>query len=256
MARIFITGSTDGLGLMAARLLADGGHAVTLHARTADRAKEATAALPAAEGVVVGDVSRLDDMRAVAEQAADTGAFDAVIHNVGLGFQAPERTPTADGLERTFAVNVLAPYVITACMPRPSRLVYLSSVLHQEGVFSLADPQWTSRPWDGNQSYSDSKLFDLLLAFGIARRWHDVLVNTVEPGWVPTKLGGAEATDDIEAGPVTQAWLAVSDDPAATVTGQHFYHQEPAATHPDARSLNYQDALIDYCASLSDVKLP
>lgn len=255
MARIFITGSTDGLGLMAARLLADGGHAVTLHARTAERAEEVAATLPAAEGVVVGDVSVIEQMRSVAEQAAATGQFDAVIHNVGLGFQAPERVGTDDGLERTFAVNVLAPYVITASMPRPGRLVYLSSVLHKKGTFSLEDPLWTERPWDGNQSYSDSKLFDLLLAFGVARRWHDVLVNSVEPGWVPTKLGGQEATDDLEAGPVTQAWLAVSDDPEATVSGQHFYHQKPAATHPDARSIDYQDALIDYCARLTDVKL-
>lgn len=255
MARIFITGSTDGLGLMAAQLLSDGGHHVTLHARTADRADEAKAKMPAAEGVVVGDVSSIEHMRSVAEQASETGTFDAVIHNVGLGFQVPERTSTVDGLSQTFAVNVLAPYVITSLMPRPGRSVYLSSVLHREGTFDLDDAQWTSRSWDGNQAYSDSKLFDLMLAFGIARRWPDVLVNSVEPGWVPTKLGGDEATDDLESGPVTQAWLAVSDDPAARVTGQHFYHQKPADIHPDARSVEKQDALLDYCASLADVKL-
>ena len=255
MARIFITGSTDGLGLMAAKLLSDGGHLVTLHARTAGRAGEAKDKLPAAEGVVVGDVSSIDGMRSVAEQASDSGPFDAVIHNVGLGFQAPERIATIDGLSHTFAVNVLAPYVITASTPRPGRSIYLSSVLHKDGRFDLDDPQWTNRPWNGNQAYSDSKLFDLMLAFGIARRWPDVLVNSVEPGWVPTKLGGEEATDDLESGPVTQAWLAVSDDPEARVTGQHFYHQKPAGIHPDARSVEKQDALLDYCASLADVKL-
>ena len=255
MARIFITGSTDGLGLMAARRLAEDGHEVTLHARNEDRAGQARQALPAAEGVVIGDVSVIDQMRSVAETASATGYFDAVIHNVGLGYRAPERVPTADGLDRTFAVNVLAPYLITALMPRPSRLVYLSSVLHQQGKFGLEDPQWEHRPWDGNQAYSDSKLFDLMLAFGVARRWPDVLVNSVEPGWVPTKLGGEEATDDLEAGPVTQVWLATSDDPSAHVTGQHFYHQKPAATHPDATSTDHQDALLDYCASLTGTKL-
>lgn len=255
MARIFITGSTDGLGLMAARLLSEDGHLVTLHARTADRANEATAKLPAAEGVVIGDVSSIEQMRSVAEQVTGRGPFDAVIHNVGLGFQAPERTATVDGLSRTFAVNVLAPYVVTASTPRPHRSIYLSSVLHKEGTFDLDDPQWINRPWNGNQAYSDSKLLDLMLAFGVARRWPDVLVNSVEPGWVPTKLGGEDATDDLESGPVTQAWLAVSDDPAARVTGQHFYHQKPTDIHPDARSVERQDALLDYCASLTDVKL-
>ncbi|BBZ30830.1 short-chain dehydrogenase [Mycolicibacterium madagascariense] len=255
MARIFITGSTDGLGSMAARLLADGGHEVMLHARTAERADEARAALPANDGVAIGDVSSLEEMRSVAEQAADSGPFDAVIHNVGLGFQATERISTVDGLAQTFAVNVLAPYVITASMPQPSRLIYLSSKLHRRGEFDLDDPQWTRRPWDGNQAYADSKLLDVMLAFGIARRWPDVLVNSVEPGWVPTKLGGADASDDLEAGPVTQAWLAVSNDPAATVTGQHFFHQELADVHPEVRSVEKQDALLDYCARLADVKL-
>ena len=255
MARIFITGSTDGLGLMAAQLLSDGGHMVTLHARTADRAAEAKEKLPAAEGVVVGDVSSIEQMRSVAEQASSSGPFDAVIHNVGLGFQASQRSATVDGLSRIFAVNVLAPYVITALMPRPERSIYLSSVLHQKGTFDVDDPQWTNRPWDGNQAYSDSKLFDLMLAFGVARRWPEVFVNSVEPGWVPTKLGGDDATDDLESGPVTQAWLAVSDEPAAKVTGQHFYHQRPADVHPDARSVEKQDALLDYCASLADVTL-
>jgi NAD(P)-dependent dehydrogenase (short-subunit alcohol dehydrogenase family) len=252
---VFITGSADGLGLMAARLLADDGHKVTLHARTEARAEAARQALPSAEHVVVGDVSAIDQMRSVAEQAAATGHFDAVIHNVGLGYHAPHRVQTKDGLEQIFAVNVLAPYLITATMPRPDRLIYLSSVLHRQGHFNLEDPQWEHRRWDGDQAYPDSKLLDLMLAFGIARHWHGVLVNSVEPGWVPTKLGGEDATDDLALGPVTQAWLAVSDDPEATVTGQHFFHQQPQATHPDARSTQYQDALLEYCADLTGTSL-
>jgi NAD(P)-dependent dehydrogenase (short-subunit alcohol dehydrogenase family) len=170
MARIFITGSADGLGPMAGQLLADAGHRVTLHARNDARAEAARHALPTAEGVIVGDVSTIDQMREVAESACATCAFDAVIHNVGLGYRAPRRVETADWLEQVFVVNVLAPYLITANMPRPHRLVYLSSVSHQQGHFGLEDPQWKSRPWDGDQAYPDSKLFDLLLALGVARR--------------------------------------------------------------------------------------
>ncbi|WP_299569416.1 SDR family NAD(P)-dependent oxidoreductase [uncultured Williamsia sp.] len=255
MASIFITGSTDGLGLMAAQRLIADGHHVTLHARSATRAEETRQTVPDARDIVVGDVSQTGGMKSVAEQATDAGPFDAVIHNVGLGYRASERIETPDGLSRTFAVNVLAPYVLTASMPWSERLIYLSSVLHQNGVADLSDPQWTRRPWDGNQAYADSKLFDLMLAFAVARRRPDAFVNSVEPGWVPTKLGGDEATDDLEAGPVTQAWLATSDDPEALVTGQHFYHQQVAATHPDAHSIEKQEDLLDYCAQLTGIRL-
>jgi NAD(P)-dependent dehydrogenase (short-subunit alcohol dehydrogenase family) len=256
MARVFITGSTDGLGLLAARLLVSDGHQVTLHARSDVRASEARTALPAAEAVVVGDLASLAEMRAVADQVNGLGHFDAVIHNVGIGYREPRRVETVDGLEHVFAVNVLAPYMLTALVERPGRLVYLSSGMHTGGDASLRDPQWTTRRWNAAQAYSDSKLYDLLLAFGIARRWPSVPSNAVEPGWVPTKMGGAGAPDDLSLAPVTQAWLAVSDDPAATVSGQYFFHQRPRRTHPDAHSAQRQDALLDYCAELSGVALP
>ncbi|MCD2196640.1 SDR family NAD(P)-dependent oxidoreductase [Actinomycetospora endophytica] len=256
MSRVFVTGSADGLGLMAARLLADDGHAVTLHARDGSRAATAAAALPAAERVVVGDVSSIAGMRAVAEQADEGGPFDAVIHNVGVGYRESRRRETADGLAHVFAINVLAPYLLTALMQRPARLVYLSSGMARGGSADLDDPQWTRRRWAGARAYSDSKLFDLVLAFGVARRWPDIPTNAVSPGWVATRMGGAGAPDDLAAGPDTQAWLAVSDEPSAQVTATFFYHRSPidppAAAHDPAR----QDALLDYCAELTGVPLP
>ncbi len=109
MARIFITGSADGLGLMAGRLLAEQGHDVVLHARNESRAEATRSALPQAEAVLVGDVSTLAAMRALADQANAAGRFDAVIHNVALGYREPRRVETADGLSPLWAVNVLAP---------------------------------------------------------------------------------------------------------------------------------------------------
>jgi NAD(P)-dependent dehydrogenase (short-subunit alcohol dehydrogenase family) len=256
VSRVLITGSTDGLGLMAARLLADQGHDVTLHARNRARAEDARSALPQAERVVVGDLSSVDETRAVAEQVNAGGRYDAVIHNAGLGYRESRRAETPDGLEHVFAVNVLAPYLLTALITRPARLVYLSSGMHRGGHPDLADPQWTTRRWNGSQAYSDSKLFDVLLAFGVARHWPGVLSNSVEPGWVATKMGGPGAPDDLSLAPVTQAWLAVSDEPAALVTGQHFYHQQIRPTHPDAHSARYQDALLDYCGKLTATPLP
>ena len=256
MARVLITGSSDGLGLMAARLLADAGHAVILHARNDQRAADARQALPAAEHIVVGDLSSIEGTRQVAGQVNALGWCDAVIHNAGVGYREPRRIETADGLSHVFAINVLAPYLLTALITAPDRLVYLSSGMHRGGDPGLGDLQWSRRRWNGAQAYSDSKLFDVVLAFAVARRWAGVLSNALEPGWVPTKMGGPGAPDDLSLAPVTQAWLAVSDDPAATVTGSYFYHQQPRDVHPAARSVEVQDGLLDRCAQLAGVALP
>jgi NAD(P)-dependent dehydrogenase (short-subunit alcohol dehydrogenase family) len=256
VSRIFITGSSDGLGLMAAKLLVEGGHHVTLHARNAARADDARRLLPQAEAVVIGDLSSIDQTRRVAEQVNTQGRHDAVIHNAAIGYREPRRDETVDGLSHLFAVNVLAPYLLTALITRPDRLVYLSSGMHTGGDAGLDDPQWKARRWNGSQAYADSKLFDAVLAFAVARRWRDVLSNAVEPGWVPTKMGGPTAPDDLSLAPETQVWLAVSDDPAAKVTGQYFYHRQLRRVHPDAQRTDLQDELLAYCADLAGVPLP
>jgi NAD(P)-dependent dehydrogenase (short-subunit alcohol dehydrogenase family) len=255
LAKVFITGSSEGLGLMAGRLLAEQGHGVVLHARSEARAEATLAALPQVEAVLVGDLSALAAMRDVADQANRRGRFDAVIHNVGIGYRELRRVETVDGLSQLWAVNVLAPYVLTALMQRPGRLVYLSSGMHTGGDPSLDDPQWSGRRWNGSQAYSDTKLHDVLLAFGVARRWPDVLANAVHPGWVPTRMGGTGAPDDLDQGHLTQAWLAVSEDPGARVTGGYFYHQRQRDAHPAAQGPELQDRLFDYCRDMSGVAL-
>lgn len=250
MSRIFITGSSDGLGLLAGRLLLENGHAVTLHARNAQRAADAKRALPACEAVLVGDLASMRETRELARQVEERGAYDAVIHNAGVGYQDP-RIETPEGLEHIFAINVMAPYLLTALIETPKRLIYLSSGMHRGGNPDLSDAQWKRRRWNGSQAYSDSKLYDAVLAFAVARRRPQVFSNAVEPGWVPTKMGGPNAPDDLRLGAVTQAWLATSDDPAAQVSGQYFYHQKTHSVNPAARSNDVQDALLNYCAELS-----
>src|SRR6202451_4462280 len=208
MARIFITGSADGLGLMAAEILARQGHAVTLHARNDHRAEDARQRLPSAHAVVPGGLPTIAGMRRVADAANALGRFDAVIHNAGVGYREP-RVETDDGLEHVFAINVLAPYLLTALITTPRRLVYLSSGMHRGGRTALADPQWAKRSWNGAQAYSDSKLFDVALAFAVARRWPAVLSNSLEPGWVPTKMGGPRAPDRLSPAPMTPGSLSV-----------------------------------------------
>jgi NAD(P)-dependent dehydrogenase (short-subunit alcohol dehydrogenase family) len=256
MSRVLITGSADGLGLMAAQLLAEQGHRVTLHARNKQRAEDAHAAVPAAEAVVIGDLAVIAEVRSIAEQANDLATFDAVIHNAGVGYQERRRVETVDGLSHVFAINVLAPYLLTALMHLPRRLVYLSSGMHHGGEPDLGDLQFVRRRWNGSQAYSDSKLWDVVLAFAVARRWPGVYSNAVDPGWVATKMGGRGAPGDLSLGPVTQAWLAVSNDEGATISGRYFHHQQARDTHPAASSTSIQDGLLRACEDLTGTALP
>lgn len=256
MARILITGSSDGLGLMAAQRLTREGHEVVLHARNDTRAADARASLPGAAGVIVGDLASIEGMRQVAAQANALGRSDAVIHNAAVGYREAHRIVTADGLSHVFAINVLAPYVLTALVEMPRRLVYLSSGLHRSGRATFDDLQWERRPWDGTRAYSDSKLLDAVLASAVARHRPDVFSNALEPGWVATKMGGPNAPDDLHLGVATQVWLAVSDDAEARVSGRYFYHQRPRETHPAVHDHAIQDRLIASCAAMTGISLP
>ena len=256
MARVFITGSSDGLGRNAAKLLVEQGHSVVLHARSEPRAHDALAAVPGAERALVADFASLAQVRRLAGEADALGRFDAVIHNAAVGYREKRRLTTEDGFSHVFAVNTLAPYVLTALMTPPKRLVYLSSELHRRGRATLDDLDWERRSWNGTQAYSDTKLHDALLALAVARRWPDTLSNAVEPGWVATRMGGPRATGDLDAAHRTQVWLAVGDDPAAIVTGGYFFHRQPRPAGRAARDEALQDGLITACARMSGVVLP
>lgn len=254
MSSIFITGSADGLGQEAARRLLADGHEVVLHARSPQRAQEALAAVPGARGAVHGDLSSIAETRAVAEQANAIGRFDAVIHNAGV-YLGPRRE-TVDGLERVFAVNVLAPYLLTVAMERPQRLVYLSSGMHRSGELRLDDLQWRQRRWNDTQAYCDSKLLVVALALAFARRWPQVSSNAVDPGWIQTKMGGAGAPDGLDVGSETQVWLAGSaDEEAAAATGGYWFRGAREQPEPAAADTEVQEALLAECARLSGVAL-
>lgn len=250
MRRIFITGSTDGLGRAAAAQLIDEGHQVVLHARTKERAAALEALAPRAAGVVIGDLASASETRALAEQVNELGRMDAVIHNAGI-FREPARGQTPEGHARVLAVNVLAPYILTGLIQRPDRLVYLSSSMHFGGEGPLRDMDWKQRPWDTFRAYSESKLYLTAFAFAVARKWPKMLSNAVDPGWVPTKMGGAGAPDDLEQGHLTQTWLATSDDAAAKVSGAYWHHRKPRK--PAAQSLDptFQDELIGKLVELT-----
>ena len=191
----------------------------------------------------------------VATQVNTLGQFDAVIHNAAVGYREGHQV-SADGLPHVFAINTLAAYILTALIERPKRLIYLSSGMHHHADANLDDILWKKRHWNGSAAYAESKLHDAMLAFAIARRWPGVFSNSLEPGWVPTKMGGPGAPDDMDQAHLTQAWLAAGDDPKADVTGQYFYHLKRKESNAQAQDVALQDRLIAICAEISRVALP
>jgi len=255
MSRIFITGSTEGLGRAAALALLDAGHQVVLHARNPSRAGTLGDLAHRAAGVVFGDLASANETHSIADQVNAIGPMDAVIQNAGI-YVDPQRVATPEGHARTLAVNVLAPYMLTADIKRPERLIYLSSGMHRGGDATLHDIDWTSRRWNGVQAYSDSKLFVTALASLVSRRWPDVLSNAVDPGWVPTRMGGPSAPDDLELGHATQVWLAVSSEPDAMESGGYWHHLRRQAPTPAVSNVAFQDALLDELTRATGVRLP
>lgn len=205
-------------------------------------------------GVVIGDLSSAVETRSIAEQVNAIGCIDAVIHNAGI-YLEPVRGNTAEGHAKTLAVNTLAPYMLTALIKRPGRLVYLSSGMHLGADSSLDDIDWSARRWNASNAYSESKLHVATLAAAVARHWPEVLSNSVDPGWVPTKMGGPGAPDDLEQGHLTQTWLSVSEDPAAKVSGKYWHHHEVRRPAAHVADETFQDRLIKKLGALTGISL-
>jgi NAD(P)-dependent dehydrogenase (short-subunit alcohol dehydrogenase family) len=239
MAKVFVTGSTDGLGQLAAKRLVEKGHRVVLHARNPQRGAYARSKVPGAEEVLVADLISMEETRRLAGEVNALGRFDAIIYNAGV-YRAPGTA--------ILSVNTLAPYVLTCLIQKPGRLIYLSSGMHLYGNPDLShmDP--------GRITYSDSKLHDVLLAKAVARLWPDVCSNAVDPGWVPTKMGGAGAPGDLTKGVGTQVWLAVEED--ARVSGRYFFHRKEARHHKEADDPGLQDRFLERCAQITGVPFP
>ncbi|GGC15217.1 MULTISPECIES: SDR family NAD(P)-dependent oxidoreductase [Dyadobacter] len=251
MTRIFITGSADGLGKLAATALINQGHQVVLHARNQKRGQDALTQINGAQTVLTADLSSIAETKNLAAQLNDMGRFDAVIHNAGL-YQVSNLDLSVDGLPLLLAVNTIAPYILTSLMYKPERLIYLSSGMHLQG-----DPTFkglaAAKP---RVSYSDSKLHNLILAKAVARKWSKVYSNAVDPGWVPTRMGGAGAPDDLEKGYQTQVWLAASNEAKALVSGRYFHHKRPENYLSKSNDVSIQEQFLHLCELISGVSFP
>ncbi|KAJ2976729.1 hypothetical protein NQ176_g4777 [Zarea fungicola] len=257
MARILITGSTDGFGLESARQLVQRRHTVYLHARNQTRAADALALCPGAAGVLIGDVTNMAETRQLAEQANAIGTFDAVILNAGL-FHGPMRKTADTGVPAAVFSNLVAPYILTCLLNRPKRLVFIGSILHFQASTGLEDMWWFERGepgWDEFQAYCDSKFQVMLLANAAARRFQGTSVTSVHPGYVPTKLAGNEATDRMEDG--VETYLALAEgDYDTTLTGVYFVPNkkvgEPLVATTDEE---LQEHVVKACEELTGLKL-
>jgi NAD(P)-dependent dehydrogenase (short-subunit alcohol dehydrogenase family) len=243
MARIFITGAADGLGQLAAKELIAQGHQVVIHARDETRGQEALDKAPGAESVITADLSSIDETKQLASKVNALGKFDAVIHNAGV-FKT--------SAEQIFAVNTLAPYILTCLIQKPKRLIYLSSSMHMQGQAKLE----SFKTEISRITYSDSKLHVLMLCLAAARKWSQVYANALDPGWVPTKMGGQGAPDDLQKGYETQMWLAVSDDEKAKVSGRYFHHQKESRHNPEADDAALQERFLSLCKEITGASFP
>ncbi len=226
--RVFITGSADGLGHAAAETLLADGHEVVVHVRSHARLPAVRALTDRGAVATIGDLSDVAQVHALANQVNAIGPMDAVIHNAGIISGPP-----------LLVVNVVAPYLLTALIRCPQRLVYLSSSMHRSGRASLDGMDWSGRTSTG--SYSDSKLFVTTLSAAVARLRPDVFSNAVDPGWVPTRMGGSNAPDDLRLGHLTQEWLATSDNVEARTSGGYWHHQQRQEPHPAVHDIRFQD---------------
>ncbi|WP_448073565.1 SDR family NAD(P)-dependent oxidoreductase [Georgenia yuyongxinii] len=241
MVRVLVTGSTDGLGLATAETLLSEGHDVIVHARSRQRVAAVRHLLERGARCLVGDLADPAQVRRICDGANRLGPLEAVIHNAGV-LAGPTLVP----------VNVVAPYLMTALIPA-RRVVYLSSGMHRGGDARLSGLDWTGRA--ATASYSTSRFLVTTLSFAVARRLPDILSNAVDPGWVPTRMGGPSAPDDLRLGHRTQEWLATSSDPAARTTGGYWYHQHTRAPHPAVEDHRFQEALLNDLADHTGVTL-
>ena len=247
MTTICLTGSTDGIGLSAARTLLAEGHRVLVHARSEERGRPVVDALSGDVDLVTGDLAELAQVRGLADQLRAAGGVDVLAHNAGVWVRGDTPRVTVDGFETTFAVNVLAPHLLTALLGDAvrSRLLWLGSGMAGSG---RPKPTALGGERDPRQAYADSKAVDVALAVGWGRRRPDLASAAVDPGWVRTKLASSGAPGEVDAG---GAGLAHCCTRADLSRAPYWKDGEPNPVPGRLRDQGLQDALLEQCDRLA-----
>ena len=263
MKTILVTGGTDGIGRATARALAERGCTVIVHGRNGKRAGAAARALSDATGnrhvtAVAADFGSLAEVRGMADQIVNTcSRLDVLINNAGIAVRG--RRTTTDGYESTFAVNHLAPFLLTNLLidrlraSAPARIVNVSSGVHISGRIDF-DDLLMERGFDGWGAYCNSKLANALFTCELARRLDrgEVTANFLHPGVIDTKLlhvnfGGGSPVD---VGARTPVHLALAPE-VAGVTGVYFVNQRQARASSTAGDRRLAAELWHVSASLT-----
>jgi retinol dehydrogenase 12 len=270
-----VTGATSGIGEVTARELATRGARVALVGRTTARASEAAARIRsvASGGEVTpfgADVGVAAELQALAQEiGTHFDRVDVLVNNAGAVFHRREETP--DGIERTWAVNVLAPFRLTHLLKdrlraaAPARVVNVASTAHYGASLRLDDLEGR-RSYRGYDAYGRSKLALILLTHEFARRWagSGVVVNAAHPGIVATRFGQNNGGIfgwgfrlltlavglSPEKGARTQLYLATSPD-ARDVNGEYFERSRPTRSSPQSYDLEVARRVWDACAAAS-----
>ena len=254
---VLITGATSGIGFATAKALAGAGARVVIVSRDAQRGEIARAAISRETGssqldVMQADLASLDSIRALAQRFQAThGSLDVLINNAGV-FE-PHRRLSADGIEMTFAVNVVAPFLLTELLlerlrqSAPSRIVNVCSAMHASASLEIDDLQFEGRRYGMTRAYGQSKLALLMVTKELARRLRgtEVTVNAVHPGFVASNLGRLGGPVGMswrlmkplmispEEGAKTSVYLALSPE-VDGVSGGYFAKQSQAPSNPIA----------------------
>ena len=267
MTTVLVTGATDGLGRAVAGELAAAGSTVLLHGRDGARGEQTLAEIRKRTGNdrlywYRADVSSLGEVRELADRVtAEHERLDVLVNNAGLGTTLPgdgRRLESADGYELRFAVNYLAPFLLTRLLGRrlvesaPARIVNVSSAGQAPIDF---DDVMLDRRYSGVQAYCQSKLALVMLTFDLAEELRDdgVTANCLHPGtYMPTKMvlhAGVNPVDSLETGVRATVNLVTAPE-LARVSGRYFDRLAEARAHPQAYDEGARRRLRELSAEL------